>query len=93
MHDCTDGRPLCEKAINVSIRMVRAQPIAQSMTATAMWICLVLPALGGNLDPSAIDNAQFSSKPVSKNKLDPAVIRAEFFLIARGSRLARLTAS
>ena len=74
MHDFTDGRPLCEKAINVSDRMVRTQPIA-TMTATAMWICLVLPALGGNLDPFTIDYAQFSSKPVSKNKLDPAVIR------------------
>lgn len=41
---------------------------------------LVLPAWGEALDASTINNAQYSSKRTSKDKLDPAVVKAEILL-------------
>nr|WP_244542004.1 L,D-transpeptidase [Afipia sp. GAS231] len=41
---------------------------------------LILPAWGEALDASAINNAQNNSKPTSKDRLDPAVVKAEILL-------------
>ena len=80
MHDRTDGRSLFEKAMTVSKQMARARTISRPMTAATLWVCLVLPALGGNLDPSAINSAQFSPKSVRKDKQDPTAVKAEILL-------------
>jgi lipoprotein-anchoring transpeptidase ErfK/SrfK len=56
------------------------QHIAHFLTASSLWVCLVLPAWGATLDASAINSAQYSSKLTSKGKLDPAVIKAEILL-------------
>jgi lipoprotein-anchoring transpeptidase ErfK/SrfK len=50
------------------------------MTASSIWILLVLPTWGAALDSSAVNNAQHSSKRTSKEKLDPAVVKAEILL-------------
>lgn len=41
---------------------------------------LSLPAWDAVLDPSAINDAQYSAKRTSKDKLDPAVVKAEILL-------------
>ena len=54
--------------------------ICRLVAASSLWILLVLPAWGAALDSSAINNAQYSSKRTSKDKLDPAVVKAEILL-------------
>jgi lipoprotein-anchoring transpeptidase ErfK/SrfK len=54
--------------------------ICRLVTASSLWVLLVLPAWGAALDSSAINNAQFSSKRTSRDKLDPAVVKAEILL-------------
>lgn len=54
--------------------------IRRLVTASSLWILLILPAWGAALDASAINNAQYNSKPASKDKLDPAVVKAEILL-------------
>jgi lipoprotein-anchoring transpeptidase ErfK/SrfK len=54
--------------------------ICRLATASSLWVLLVLPAWGATLDPSAINNASYSSKRTSKDKLDPAVVKAEILL-------------
>jgi hypothetical protein len=43
-------------------------------------LCLILPALSADLNAAAVNNAQYTSKRASKDKLDPAVIKAEILL-------------
>ena len=48
---------------------------------SSLGVLLALPAWGATaLDPSAINNAQYSSKRTSQDKLDPAVVKAEILL-------------
>ena len=54
--------------------------IYRLVTASSFWVLLALPAWGAPLDPSAINNAQYRSKQTSKDKLDPAVVKAEILL-------------
>jgi hypothetical protein len=55
-------------------------PTVRSVAALTIWLCLALPAWAEHLDPSAVNNAQFSFKAVGKDKPDPAVVKAEILL-------------
>src|SRR5882762_5266828 len=59
---------------------LKVSGIRRLVTASSLWILLILPASGEALDASAINNAQYSSKRTSKDKLDPAVVKAEILL-------------
>jgi lipoprotein-anchoring transpeptidase ErfK/SrfK len=54
--------------------------VCRLVTASSLWILLTSPAWTAALDPSAINNAQYSSKRIAKDKLDPAVVKAEILL-------------
>ena len=54
--------------------------IRRLLTASGLWMLLILPASAATLDASAINNAQYSSKRTSKDKVDPAVVKAEILL-------------
>jgi len=54
--------------------------IRRLVTVSSWLILLILPAWGAALDASAINNAQYSSKRTSKDKLDPVVVKAEILL-------------
>jgi lipoprotein-anchoring transpeptidase ErfK/SrfK len=41
---------------------------------------LIMPASAASLDAAAINNAEFRSKPVSKDKIDPALAKAQVLL-------------
>ncbi len=41
---------------------------------------LIMPASGASLDAAAINNAEFRSKPVSKDKIDPVLVKAQVLL-------------
>src|SRR5207302_6712687 len=41
---------------------------------------LVLPALGANLGATAINDAQFRSKPPAEDKVDPLVVKVQVLL-------------
>ena len=64
----------------MSERRLVVSKIRRLVTASSLWILLVLPAWGEALDASTINNAQYSSKRTSKDKLDPAVVKAEILL-------------
>src|SRR3982074_2939376 len=59
---------------------LKVSGIRRLVTASSLWTLLILPASGEALDASAINNAQYSSKRTSKDKLDPAVVKAEILL-------------
>jgi lipoprotein-anchoring transpeptidase ErfK/SrfK len=80
VHYYADGSSLFEKAMTVFDRSVTHPPTARSVAALTIWLCLALPAWAEHLDPSAVNNAQFSSKAAGKDKLDPAVVKAEILL-------------
>jgi lipoprotein-anchoring transpeptidase ErfK/SrfK len=50
------------------------------LVAAIVWGLLVFPAAAGRLDPAAINNAEFRSKPAPGNKTDPVVVKAEVLL-------------
>jgi lipoprotein-anchoring transpeptidase ErfK/SrfK len=58
----------------------KATGIRRLVTASSLWILLILPASAEALDTSAINNAQYSSKRTSKDKVDPAVVKAAILL-------------
>ena len=54
--------------------------IARLLTASGLWVCLVFPAWGAILDAPVINSARYTSKRISKEKPDPAVVKAEILL-------------
>ena len=62
----------------------QARRIAHFVAGSSLWICVVLPAWGASLDAGAINEAQYSSRNVSKDKLDPAIVKAEILLDRAG---------
>lgn len=81
MHNFTDCRSVSEKAIAVFNRTVSVQAKPWLVVSATILTCLATPASAGNLDPSAINNAQFKSKVrVDKDKLDPVVVKTEILL-------------
>jgi lipoprotein-anchoring transpeptidase ErfK/SrfK len=52
----------------------------RSFVAAIVWCWLALPALGASLDAAAINNAEFRAKPVSEDKVDAAIVKAQVLL-------------
>jgi lipoprotein-anchoring transpeptidase ErfK/SrfK len=50
------------------------------LVAAIVWGWLVFPAAAAQLDPPAINNAEFRSKPATEDKIDPVVVKAEVLL-------------
>ena len=50
------------------------------LVAAIVWGWLVFPAPAAQLDPPAINNAEFRAKPAAKDKIDPVVVKAEVLL-------------
>src|SRR3984893_7343654 len=50
------------------------------LVAAIVWGWLVFPAAAARLDPPAINNAELRSKPAARDKIDPAVVKAEILL-------------
>lgn len=80
MRHLTHGRSLPEKAIAMVRPLATVRSIARCGAAIVVLIGLPSLSWAGNLDPSAIENAQFASKRASKDKLDPVVVKAEILL-------------
>jgi lipoprotein-anchoring transpeptidase ErfK/SrfK len=54
--------------------------MARLLVATFLLFALTLPARPAGLDAAAINNAQYSAKPPSHDKIDPAVVKAQVLL-------------
>jgi lipoprotein-anchoring transpeptidase ErfK/SrfK len=50
------------------------------LVATIVLAWLVVPATAAGVDPAAINNAEFGSKPRGRDKIDPAIVKAEILL-------------
>ena len=50
------------------------------LVATAFLGCLAFPAAGASLDATAINNAEFRSKPPAEDKIDPVVVKVQVLL-------------
>lgn len=54
--------------------------VARCIAAGVMSLCLVPPAIAAGLDAATVNSAEYNSKQSSRDKVDPAAVRAEVLL-------------
>src|SRR4051794_10857850 len=54
--------------------------VIRLLLATIFLGWLAIPADAARIDPAAINNAEFPSKPPARDKVDPALVKAQVLL-------------
>jgi hypothetical protein len=68
-------------ALFSELRLPETKMIRQLLVVPVLWVCLALPAVGGGVDATTINSAEFdTSKPPAQDKIDAVTVKAQILL-------------